>query len=126
MSSSVALILRTKAEHDLQAAKRLADVDPDVVGDQVFGMLCEQCVEKASKSLILRLKLKYDRTHDLRRLFVTLTKKVDVPAWIEPLEQLTMFATTERYETPFSNSSLDRLSLLDLVRDFLAWSDSQF
>jgi HEPN domain-containing protein len=122
LSRNVANVLWTKAFHDYNAAEKLKDVDPEIVGDQVFGLLLQQSVEKAVKSLILRANLSYDRTHDLHHLFKILSKKMVIPAEFEPLEGLTMFASHEKYEAPISQTLLDRRGLLRGVKKFLDWA----
>ena len=122
MFKIVAHTLWIKANHDFNAAAKIVDTDPREVGDQVFGMLLQQSVEKAIKALILTKNLKYDHTHDLHRLLNLLAKKTTVPEKIRELEDLTMFASQERYETPISDDKLNRPWLLDTVQEFLAWA----
>ena len=54
MSENIANILWIKALHDYNAAENLQDSDPEIVGDQVIGLLLQQSVEKAIKSTLLR------------------------------------------------------------------------
>ena len=115
----MANILWTKAIHDYNAAHELCDVDPETVGDQVFGLLLQQCVEKALKASILRCSLKYQRVHDIAILMKTLAKRCDVKPEFGELCGLSSYAATERYESPFSTHRLDREGLLDLTRVLL-------
>lgn len=123
MPSIIADVLWNKACHDWNAAERLLDADPEFIGDQVFGFLLQQSVEKATKSVLTRKKIKYDHVHDLGILlgilFDTLSKKIDVPPKFGRLRGLTMYATIERYESPLSPHRLDRQEILTLVREFL-------
>jgi HEPN domain-containing protein len=112
-------VLWDKACHDWNAAERLLDADPELVGDQVFGFLLQQSVEKATKSVLARKRIKYDRVHDLGLLLDTLSRKIEVPPQFGKLRGLTMYATSERYESPPSPHRLDRREVLDLVREFL-------
>jgi len=122
LSKNIANILWTKAGHDFNAAAEIVDADPMKIGDQVFGMLLQQSVEKAVKALILAKNLKYSHTHDLHHLLNLLSKKISVPAQARELEDLTIFASRERYETPISDDRLDRRQLLEAVREFLVWT----
>lgn len=120
-SRNVAVVLFTKACHDWNAASRLVDVDPLVVGDQVFGLLLQQSVEKAIKSLIATTSLRYDHTHDIHHLIRQLSKKIDVPEQFSSLDELTLFASREKYEAPISEHALDRTTILTSVQCFLEW-----
>ena len=119
MSRSIAEMLWLKACHDYNAAEKLLDSDPEIVGDQVFGLLLQQSVEKAIKSTLLRKRLKYERVHDVGVLLDILSKKIAIPPKFERLQGLTMYAATERYESPLSPRRLDRQEILNLVRGFL-------
>ena len=119
MSKIVADVLWVKACHDWNAASKLLDTDPELVGDQVFGLLLQQSVEKATKSVLTRWRVKYDRVHDLGLLLDTLSKKIEVPPKFGRLRGLTMYATSERYESPLSPHRLDRREILDLTKEFL-------
>jgi len=121
LSRNVADILFTKALHDYNAAELMVGVDPEHIGDQVFGNHLQQAVEKAAKSLIVELCRKYERTHDLHALFKTLSSKMPVPDFCEKLEILTPYAVVERYETPLARHHVKRPHLLKLVADFLEW-----
>jgi HEPN domain-containing protein len=118
-------ILWVKAIHDYNAAEKLLDSDPEIVGDQVFGLLLQQSVEKSIKSLLWRKKLRYSRIHNVSVLLDTLSKAIDIPPGFEKLRGLTMYASTERYESPLSPHRLDRRGLLDLVREFLSLLDRE-
>lgn len=117
MSKNIADILWIKACHDYNAAEKLLDSEPEIVGDQVFGLLLQQSVEKVIKSTLLRKRLKYERIHDVG--VDVLSKKIDVSPKFERLQGLTMYAVTERYESPLSPHRLNRQEILDLVREFL-------
>jgi len=119
LSKNIADILWIKACHDYNAAEKLLDSDPEIVGDQVFGLLLQQSVEKAIKSTLLRRRLKYERIHDVGVLLGIMSKKIDVSPKFERLQGLTMYAVTERYESPLSPHRLDRQEILNLVREFL-------
>jgi HEPN domain-containing protein len=120
LSEDTANILWVKACHDYNAAEKLLDSDPEIVGDQVFGLLLQQSVEKAIKSILKRKRLKYKHIHNVRILLDTLSDRIDIPPGFEKLQGLTMYASTEKYESPLSPHTINRQEILDLVRDFLA------
>jgi len=121
LSRAIADILWTKACQDYNLAEMAVDVDPKRVGDQAFGYLLQQSVEKALKSLILRCRMKYERTHDLRRLMDHLSRKIAVPPEIQHLDELSAFATQERYEAPMSDEPIDRRAFIRDVEMMLEW-----
>ncbi len=125
MSKSIANVLWAKSAHDYNAAEHFVDVDPELVGDQVFGWLLQQSVEKAVKALTLDHRLKYEHTHDLHRLFEILSKKIPIPPEFDLLEGLSMYATRERHESPLAEQHVDRRMLLELARRFLEWAGDQ-
>ena len=120
MSEETANILWIKACHDYNAAEKLLDSDPEIIGDQVFGLLLQQSVEKAIKSILKRKRLKYKHIHNVRILLDTLSNHIDIPPGFEKLQGLTMYTSTEKYESPLSPHKIDRQEILDLVRNFLA------
>ena len=121
MSRNIANILWTKACHDFNAGSRIADANPEDIGDQVLGLLLQQSVEKATKALITAKNLKYSHTHDIHHLFQLLAKKIEVPQQFEDLIGLSMFATREKYESPILPDRLDKQDLLNEVKAFLEW-----
>ena len=56
----------------------------------------------------------------MRILLDTLSNHIDIPPGFEKLQGLTMYASTEKYESPLSPHKIDRQEILDLVRNFLA------
>ena len=120
MSENVAAILWIKSLHDYNAAEELQDSDPEIVGDQVFGLLLQQSVEKAIKSTLLRKGRRYDRVHDVGILLDALAGQIAIPPGFERLKGLTMYASIERYESPLSPHRIDRKVILSLVREFLS------
>lgn len=123
MSENIANILWIKALHDYNAAENLQDSDPEIVGDQVVGLLLQQSVEKAIKSTLLRRRHKYNRVHDVGILLDVLAEEIVIPPEFERLKGLIMYASIERYESPLSPHRIDRLSILKLVREFLSLLD---
>ena len=125
MSDDTSGILWVKAVHDYNAAERLLDEDPEIVGDQVFGLLLQQSVEKAIKSILWKERLGYGRIHDVSLLLDRLSGVIDIPPRFDRLRGLTMYASIERYESPLSSHRLDRRGILDLVTEFLGLLDRE-
>lgn len=120
MSEETANILWIKACHDYNAAEKLLGSDPEIVGDQVFGFLLQQSVEKSIKSILKRKRLRYRHIHNVRILLDALSEHIHIPPRFERLQGLTMYSSTEKYESPLSPHQIDRQEILGLVRDFLA------
>jgi HEPN domain-containing protein len=118
LSRDIAAILWIKALHDYNAANKLLSIDPEIVGDQVFGLLLQQSVEKAIKSTLLEKGQKYLHVHDLSLLIDTLSEKIAIPPGFGRLQDLTMYAVTED-ESPLSPHRVDRQELLGIVKSFL-------
>jgi HEPN domain-containing protein len=124
LSKAVAEILRTKAQGDFNAAVVLANADPPM-NDETVGLHLQQAVEKASKALMTRKNIKYPFTHDIDTLLRVLTEKgCPAPERFTDLDTLTLFATQARYERVVPPGSFDRRAFIDLVGDFLRWTDT--
>jgi HEPN domain-containing protein len=123
----VASLLFTKASHDLNAARALIGVDNAEVGDQIFGMLLQQGVEKAAKGLLALKGHRYPFTHEIDKLLAALDSKgLALSADLEELKKLTPFASTERYETPIRTyfTPSERRVYYDKATKFLKWAMS--
>ena len=118
MSRDIAAILWIKALHDYNAANKLLSIDPEIVGDQVFGLLLQQSVEKAIKSTLLVKGRKYEHVHDIGMLLDKLSERTAIPSRFGRLRNLTMYATVED-ESPLSLHMIDRQEIIVLVREFL-------
>ena len=116
--------MRRKAQGDFDAAVVLANADPPMA-DETVGLHLQQAVEKAAKALMSRRNIKYPFTHDIDTLFQMLKANGwSVPRQFADLDTLTLFATQARCERAVPRGSFDRAAFVDLVRDFLAWTDT--
>ena len=122
MITNTSGLLRIKSHHNYNAAEKLLDADPKIVGDQVFGLLLQQSVEKAIKSILWKKGLKPDNhIHNVDYLLGILSRKIDVPPKFKKLAKLTMYASyASSCESPLPTLQLNRQERLDLVHDFLA------
>lgn len=124
MSKAVAEILRKKAQGDFNAAVVLAKAKPPM-DDETVGLHLQQAVEKAAKALLTWKKLEYPFTHDLDTLLRMLSESgCPVPGQFADLDTLTPIATQARYERAVPPGSLDRVAFIEMVRGFLAWTDT--
>jgi len=124
LSKAVAEILRKKAQGDFDAAIVLARADPPM-DDETVGLHLQQAVEKAAKALLTWKNVKYPFTHDIDSLLQMLVAKgYPVPGQFSDLDTLTLFATQARYERAVPPGSFDRAAFIELVRGFLAWTDT--
>jgi HEPN domain-containing protein len=119
LTEKLADTLWIKAHHDYNAAKKILDSDPKIIGDHIVGFLLQQSVEKAIRSLLLKKKLKYAHIHDISLLLDTLSSKIAIPPGFDRLRELTVYALIED-ESPLPSHKLDRQLFLNLARDFLA------
>jgi HEPN domain-containing protein len=124
LSKAVAEILRKKAQGDFNAAVVLANADPPM-DEETVGIHLQQAVEKAAKALMTWRNIKYPFTHDIDALFQMLKARgCPVPGQFSDLDTLTLFATQARYERAVPPGSFNRAAFIDLVRDFLVWTDT--
>jgi HEPN domain-containing protein len=124
LSEAVAEILRKKAQADFNAAVVLAAADPPM-DDETVGLHLQQAVEKAAKALLTWRDIRYPFTHDIDTLMQALTVRgAPVPGRFSDLDTLTLFATQARYERVVPPGSFDRALFIELVRDFLVWTDT--
>jgi hypothetical protein len=116
--------LRKKAQGDFNAAVVLANADPPM-DDETVGLHLQQAVEKAAKALMSRKNIKYPFAHDIDTLLqILIAAGCPVPAQFSNLDTLTVFATQARHEGVVLPGSFDRAAFIDLVREFLVWTDS--
>jgi HEPN domain-containing protein len=124
LSEAVAEILRKKAQADFNAAVVLVGADPPM-DDETVGLHLQQAVEKAAKALLTWKDIRYPFTHDIDTLLQALTARGGpVPGRFSDLDTLTLFATQARYERVVPPGSFDRALFIELVRDFLVWTDT--
>jgi HEPN domain-containing protein len=85
-----------KAQHDLTAARRLAE-GPDPVLDVAI-YHCQQAAEKAVRGFLVSRDIRFERIHDIKILMQQAS--LAVPAfteWIERADRLTDYAAQFRY-----------------------------
>lgn len=115
------------AEKDFKALQNMTD--ETLFDIEIFGFHAQQTVEKLLKCWLSFVGVKYERTHDLQVLFSLLRdSKLNLPAELEDLENLTDFAVNFRYDV-FENvdAVIERLEIInkiqqlkDLVNGFLS------
>ena len=110
------------AVQDFHAALSFVDADPRYIKDHIFCGHLQGCVEKMVKAVLKAADLLYPHNHDIRNLFGLLRNHGRrVPVVFAPLAELTIYATKARYGVKLHHQSVDRVWLLNLVRDFAAW-----
>jgi HEPN domain-containing protein len=84
------------AEQDLAAAKLL--LASDEIDIQLIMFHLQQSVEKLLKAILSHLQVEITRTHDIERLIVICRDNgVNLPAFVEDLADLSLFAVEGRY-----------------------------
>jgi len=110
------------AVQDFHAALSFVDVDPQYIKDPIFCGHLQGCVEKLIKAVLRNAKIPYPHKHDIRKLFGLLANHNQVvPSQFSPLTMLTIYATTARYGIDVPSQPVDRIWLLNLVREFATW-----
>lgn len=95
----VAEILRQwirKAEHDLEAARRIMSIEEGCPFDTVC-FHCHQAAEKYLKCLLTCLGIQTPRTHDLKALFALVPAEQQLSLRIEDIVELNPCAVDVRY-----------------------------
>ncbi|MGI8906661.1 MAG: HEPN domain-containing protein [Candidatus Sumerlaeaceae bacterium] len=86
----------TKAQHDLQSARKLA-LGPEPLLDTAI-YHCQQAAEKAAKAVLCFQGISLMKSHDVRHLIARLAELDDrFEPWITTGESLTPYATAYRY-----------------------------
>jgi HEPN domain-containing protein len=85
-----------KAEHDLEAAKRIIAVEEGCPFDTVC-FHCQQAVEKYLKCLLTFLGIQAPRTHDVRALALLIPPEARLALNVEALVELNPYAVDVRY-----------------------------
>jgi HEPN domain-containing protein len=112
--------LLAAAENDELMAKSVLPV-PGVT-DAGLGMLCQQAVEKAIKSVLAAMGTEFPFTHDLKQLRdFAMESGIELPTTLDGIEALTPFASDERYGavTPIG---LDRDQALKWATAAIEWA----
>jgi HEPN domain-containing protein len=85
-----------KAQHDLAAAKRLAQGNDPVLDVAIYH--CQQAAEKALKGLLVYRNIPFEKIHDLKVLIgLALPVAPTLYGLIEKADHLTDYATEYRY-----------------------------
>jgi len=112
--------LLAAAENDELMAKSVLPV-PGVT-DAGVGMLCQQAVEKAIKSVLAVKETEFPFTHDLKQLADFAKQSgIELPTTLDGIKALTPFASDERYgsEAP---TDLDRDQAMQWTAAAVAWA----
>ena len=99
--------------------------DSEVVADEIIGFHIQQAIEKAIKASLTRLGIQYEFTHDLSILYRQAENSgLTLPASIDAVEELTVFAVQFRYLLYQEEQGFDRNAGLSLAEEFVAWADA--
>ncbi len=119
----LARLLLQKARQDLDLVVRVADTE--AVADEIVGFHIQQAIEKAIKSALTRLGSQYEFTHDLSILYRQAENNgLTLPASIDVVEELTVFAVQFRYLLYQEEQGFDRSAGLTLAENFVEWADA--
>jgi HEPN domain-containing protein len=115
--------LLQKACQDLDLVVSVAD--SEAVADEIIGFHIQQAIEKAIKSALTRLGIQYEFTHDLSILYRQAENSgLTLPASIDAVEELTVFAVQFRYLLYQEEQGFDRNAGLTLTERFIEWAGS--
>ncbi|MCB0209929.1 MAG: HEPN domain-containing protein [Anaerolineae bacterium] len=119
----LARLLLQKARQDLDLVVSVADIE--TVADEIVGFHIQQALEKAIKSALTRLGVQYEFTHDLAVLYRQAENSgLTLPASIDAVEELTIFAVQFRYLLFQDEVGFDRNAGLSLAETFIEWADA--
>ena len=104
--SDVVRLRIVKAEHDLEAARRIMAVPEGCPYDTVC-FHCRQAVEKYLKALLTQLAISAPRTHDLEVLLKLLPSNSGLSVAVEALVELNPYAVQSRYTDDWVAVELD-------------------
>ena len=124
MPPEPASILLDRAADDQAAVEEL--LNSSRVSDRVLGFHCQQAVEELMKALLARLRVHYEKTHNLRYLMGLLAaNEHPLPDEFQDLDRLSPFAVLLRHGSASEPGPLDRRQALDMVRRLRAWVEPQ-
>lgn len=116
----LARLLLQKARQDLALVKNVGDAE--TVADEIIGFHVQQVIEKALKSVLTRLGIQYEYTHDLSLFYQQVEHAgIDLPVPLDSVEGLTVFAVQFRY-TLYEEPSFDRRAGAVLAETFVEWA----
>lgn len=115
----LARLLLQKARQDLAVVVSVAD--SEAVADEIVGFHIQQAI----KSALTRLGRQYEFTHDLSILYRQAENNgLSLPASIDAVEELTVFAVQFRYLLYQEEQGFDRSAGLTLAENFVQWADA--
>lgn len=115
----LARLLLQKARQDLAVVVSVAD--SEAVADEIVGFYIQQAI----KSALTRLGRQYEFTHDLSILYRQAENNgLSLPASIDAVEELTVFAVQFRYLLYQEEQGFDRSAGLTLAENFVQWADA--
>jgi HEPN domain-containing protein len=118
----LARLLLQKARQDLALVVNVAD--SEAVADEIVGFHIQQAIEKAIKSALTRVGCQYEFTHDLSILYRQAENSgLTLPASIDAVEELTVFAVQFRYLLYQEEQGFDRNAGLTLAEEFIEWAE---
>lgn len=119
----LARLLLQKARQDLDLVVSVAG--SEAIADEIIGFHIQQAIEKAIKAALTRLGNQYEFTHDLSILYRQAENSgLTLPASIDVVEELTVFAVQFRYLLYQEEQGFDRHAGLTLAEKFVEWADS--
>ncbi len=119
----LARLLLQKARQDLDLV--VSVVDSEAIADEIIGFHIQQAIEKAIKASLTRLGIQYEFTHDLSILYRQAENSgLTLPASIDAVEELTVFAVQFRYLLYQEKQGFDRNAGLNLAEKFVDWAES--
>jgi HEPN domain-containing protein len=108
-----------KAEHDLEAARRILAVEEGCPYDTAC-FHCQQAVEKYLEALLTSLAIQAPRTHDLEELAALLTPEQALSVPLGELVGMTPYAVDARYADDWREPGIEEarrsLALANRVR----------
>ena len=119
----LARLLLKKACQDLDLVKNVAGSAS--VADEIVGFHIQQTIEKAIKSALTRRGSQYELTHDLSVLYRQAENNgLTLPASLDAVEELTVFAVQFRYLLYQEEQGFDRIAGLSLAEKFVKWANA--
>ena len=119
----LARLLLQKARQDLALVRNVGD--SGAVADEIIGFHVLQAIEKGLKSVLTRLGVPYEFTHDLALLYQQIeSASINVPIPLEAVEGLTAFAVQFRYILYQEEPGFDRRTGAKLAEELIEWAHS--
>jgi HEPN domain-containing protein len=114
-------VLARKARDDANAVRLL--VSNMEISDEIIGFHAQQAVEKWLKAVLGSRGIRFEYTHDLRRLIAEVTRAVgEFPFDNAQVVALTEHAVPLRYDEILDTEPIDREATLALINDVGAWA----